>query len=184
MSEARQRIIATASELFYRKGYNSTGIDEVIREADVAKATLYKHFRSKKDLCVAYLQTRETAFIDGLTQAIGRQPQGRTRVLAIFDFLADFYETPDFTGCWAMRTASEVPEGHEAVRGEVVRQKQRLIDFFERVLAEAGAAEGRRLPLSSKQLYIVYEGAVAECYMHSADWPLREARDLVEQIVS
>ncbi|MEM6772989.1 MAG: helix-turn-helix domain-containing protein, partial [Bacteroidota bacterium] len=56
-------IIKTASRLFYDKGYNLTGINEIIAEAGIAKATLYSHFKSKEDLCLAYLNYRDENLI-------------------------------------------------------------------------------------------------------------------------
>lgn len=56
----RERIIDTASRLFYFNGYNQTGVNQIIKEASVAKASLYQHFRSKEDIAVVYLQRRHT----------------------------------------------------------------------------------------------------------------------------
>ena len=58
-SDIRENIVKTASELFYRNGYNSTGINEIIRESGIAKATLYNHFKSKEDLCLSYFLTSQ-----------------------------------------------------------------------------------------------------------------------------
>jgi len=52
----KEHIIKTAADLFYTNGYNSTGINEIIKEAGIAKATLYNHFKSKGDVCIAYLK--------------------------------------------------------------------------------------------------------------------------------
>jgi len=64
-----ERILDVASDLFYRQGYRATGINEVIKESGVAKATFYNHFPTKDDLCYAYLEgvrVREKAYVDGL----------------------------------------------------------------------------------------------------------------------
>lgn len=54
--DTRDHIINTASELFYNQGYNLTGINEIIEKAEIAKATLYSHFKSKEELIQAYLE--------------------------------------------------------------------------------------------------------------------------------
>ena len=54
-SEVKNRIIETASSLFYKNGYNATGINEIISETGIAKATLYNHFKSKEDICLAQI---------------------------------------------------------------------------------------------------------------------------------
>ena len=85
-SKVKQRIIETASDLFYQQGYNLTGINEVIKEAGVAKATLYHHFASKEELCLAYLEYRHLAFIKNLQEYLAKIPT-RRRLLGVFDFL-------------------------------------------------------------------------------------------------
>ena len=62
----KERLIETASELFYQNGYNNTGINEVIAKAKVAKASLYTHFKTKDALCLAYLNHKETKFYNRL----------------------------------------------------------------------------------------------------------------------
>ena len=182
MSAAKQRIIETASDLFYRKGYNSTGIDEVIREAGVAKATLYAHFRSKKDLCIDYLQHRNTQYFANLDTFLESYPQGAEQVLGVFDFLAAFYETKEFAGCWAVRTASEVPEADEDIRSEVVRQKTQLMAYLEVLLKHAESAAPKRMP-SARQVYLLYEGAVTESFIHSEAWPITEAKAICARML-
>src|SRR6185369_10474877 len=55
----RERLVATAVELFYRHGFNAVGIDQVIAKAGVTKTTFYKHFEGKDDLMVAAVQRRD-----------------------------------------------------------------------------------------------------------------------------
>ena len=73
-SQTREKIIQTASDLFYRKGYNLTGINEIIAEAGIAKATLYSHFASKEEVCVAYLQARNETLMKGLKSFLAEKP--------------------------------------------------------------------------------------------------------------
>ena len=182
MSAAKQRIIETASDLFYRKGYNSTGIDEVIREAGVAKATLYAHFRSKKDLCIDYLRHRNTQYYVQLDAFLANYSQGAARVLGVFDFLTSFYETKEFAGCWAVRTASEIPEEDAEIRSEVVQHKKQLMSYLEVLLKQAEEADAKRLP-SARQIYLLYEGAVTESFIHSAEWPITEAKAICARML-
>ena len=65
-SNTRAKIIETASELFYTKGYNLTGINEIIKESGIAKATLYSHFNSKEDLLVAYLEAKDAELLKNI----------------------------------------------------------------------------------------------------------------------
>jgi AcrR family transcriptional regulator len=97
----RDRILASAYELFSRKGVRAVGVDEVIARADVAKATLYRHFRSKDDLVLAFLQEREQLWTRGWVEAEARRRAGtpEKQLLAIFDLFDEWFRRDDFEGC-------------------------------------------------------------------------------------
>jgi AcrR family transcriptional regulator len=98
---ARQRILDSAYELFSRRGVRATGIDEVIKNASVAKATLYRHFSSKDELVLAFLQQREQLWTKGWVEKEARR-RGDTpeeQLLAIFDLFHEWFQKDDFEGC-------------------------------------------------------------------------------------
>src|SRR5687767_9983473 len=90
---ARERILSTAYHLFRRRGIRAVGVDEVIARSGVAKATLYRHFPSKNDLVLAFLDRREAEWTYGLVEARSRE-RGTTpeeQLLAIFDVFDDWF---------------------------------------------------------------------------------------------
>ncbi len=98
---ARERILDTAYELFSHRGVHDVGIDELIKRAGVAKATLYRHFPSKDDLVLAFLQQREQLWTYGWVEAEARR-RGETpeeQLLAIFDLFDEWFHRDDFEGC-------------------------------------------------------------------------------------
>ena len=98
---ARQRILDTAYELFSRRGIRGVGIDEVIERAAVAKATLYRHFSSKDELVIAFLERREEVWTRGRIEA-GARNKGSTPeecLLAIFDVFDEWFHEDGFDGC-------------------------------------------------------------------------------------
>ena len=78
-ADARSRIIEAADRLFYTQGYSSTGINQIIEEAGVAKASLYAHFPSKEALAVAYLERRHRAWFDELRGVVERSATSRRK---------------------------------------------------------------------------------------------------------
>jgi AcrR family transcriptional regulator len=97
----RQRIMDSAYALFARHGIRGVGIDEVIERAAVAKATLYRHFRSKDDLVLAFLVRREELWTHGFVEA-GARSRGTTpeeQLLAIFDVFDGWFREEDFEAC-------------------------------------------------------------------------------------
>ncbi|MDX6413382.1 MAG: hypothetical protein QOG06_1401 [Gaiellaceae bacterium] len=98
---ARDRILTSAYELFARHGVRAVGVDEVIKRADVAKATLYRHFASKDDLVLAFLQQREQLWTKEWVEAEARR-RGETpeeQLLSIFDIFDEWFRRDDFEGC-------------------------------------------------------------------------------------
>ena len=119
---ARERIIDSAYELFSRRGIRAVGIDEVIERAAVAKATLYRHFKSKDELVLAFLQRREDVWTKGTVEAgaRGRASSPEEQLLAIFDVFDDWFREPSFDGCSFIKVLLETSDtGHPVGRASV-----------------------------------------------------------------
>ncbi|MEO1515464.1 MAG: TetR/AcrR family transcriptional regulator [Bacteroidota bacterium] len=183
-SEVKNRIIETASELFYQNGYNSTGINEIIAKSGIAKATLYNHFKSKEDICLAYLQFKNTTFLKDIQAYIRTKEAGQPQILAIFDFLQLFFKDKDFNGCWCIKTVAEIPKDNLRIRQEIQTQKQLFIQLIQQLIDN-----NLKMPQESqsdslaRQLYLLYESAVGESHLHQEDWPIRESRNLCALII-
>lgn len=180
----RQRIVETASQLFYTNGYNATGINEIIDRAGIAKATLYAHFRSKEDLCVAHLRYKDEIFSSEIAVYCAERPVGKPRLLALFDYLTEFYDSVAFNGCWCINTVSEIPRDNDRIRTEIQRQKDGLIRFITGLvqtnLADVNQAE---VTVLARQIYLIYEGAVAESHLQRAQWPIEAAKKICALLI-
>jgi AcrR family transcriptional regulator len=186
----RDHIVETACRLFYTQGYNLTGINQVIEEAGVAKASLYYHFPSKEDLCVEYLRQRHKVFwcnylvpyIEGITDP-------RERILKIFECRAKFLVDTNFGGCAYIRIISELPQRSEKIDGQVKLQKERQRNIFlEEVkkLNEPGQPE-RIAPDAVQRLadtiFLIYDGATVQCQLYQELWPIENAQKAVEGLL-
>jgi len=100
-ARARERILDTAYELFSKRGIRAVGTEEVLAKAGVAKSTLYRHFASKEELVLAFLQRREQLWTREfvLSEARNRRSTPRERLLAIFDVFDEWFHRDDFEGC-------------------------------------------------------------------------------------
>ena len=184
-SEVKNRIIETASFLFYKNGYNSTGINEIISEAGIAKATLYNHFKSKEDICLAYLRYKNTTFIQDIGAFTTSKQKGKTQILAIFDFLQLFFQDKDFNGCWCIKTVSEIPIDNEKIRNEIQVQKNNFIQLIATLVTDnIDTIEAEKIKSVSRQIYLLYESAVGESHLHQTNWPIKEAKNLCSQIIT
>ena len=98
---ARERILDAAYELFSQRGIRAVGVNEVIERAGVATATLYRHFPSKDELVLAFLELREQRWTKDLIEAgaISRGSDPEERLLAIFDVFDEWFHRDDFEAC-------------------------------------------------------------------------------------
>lgn len=183
-SSVRDNIVETASNLFYKKGYNLTGINEIIREAGIAKATLYSHFRSKEDICVAYLKHKNYTFLKDIKTFSLKAPKGKKQLLALFDFLSLFFKDKGFNGCWCIKTAAEIPQDNEKIKTEIQNQKNQFLQLIEFLTsANFPKRSEKENDVLAKQVYLLYESAITEAHVHSDKWPIDTAKTLCAKIL-
>jgi AcrR family transcriptional regulator len=138
VSEARARLLATASRLFYAEGLHSVGIDRIVAEAKVTRATLYRHFPGKDELVVAYLTGADDQ-IRGQVEAAragARSPAGAVRAVA--GSIADGIRSDGFRGCAFLNAAAEYPDAEHPVHQAVLKHRQWFLDTVTELMAEAG----------------------------------------------
>ena len=184
-SEIRHKIVKTASNLFYKNGYNSTGINEIISESGIAKATLYNHFKSKDDICIAFLEFKHTAFMKEIEAFAKAKEKGSAQLLALFDYLQQFFWDKDFNGCWGIKTVAEIPQDNEKIRTELQKQKKGFLELIIALVTENLKNDNQEeITTIGRRIYLLYESAIVECHLHQNDWPIKEAKEMCSQIIS
>jgi AcrR family transcriptional regulator len=157
-SPARERLISTAADLFYRYGCHATGIDTVIAQAGVAKMTLYKHFPSKDDLVAATVSYLDELYSSRFAVALSGEGEPEERLLRFFDIVSEWAQSGDFFGCPFVNLSAEYPAHDNPVHVAAAKNKQRMLGVIERLVAECGAKSPAEL---ARQLQILLEGSVA-----------------------
>ncbi len=154
----RDRILDAASDLFYREGIRAVGVDTIIAQSGVAKATLYRHFPSKDDLVAAYiarvderLQARTKTFME--TQV----PDPKDRPLALFDGLANLIRDSRYRGCALINAIGETADSSHAIHQAAHQSKERLKLYIEGLLFEAGHEHPRK---TAEKFMILLDGAL------------------------
>lgn len=132
----REKIVQTATRLFIEQGYNLTGINQIIDEAGIAKASLYYHFKSKEDLCVEYLKTRSEQWFQLQEEYLKDVSDPRQRIIKAFEFRAKYIESNGFNGCSYIRIISELPQRSEKIDNQVTGQKEKQQRFFLTLLSQ------------------------------------------------
>lgn len=154
MTETRDRIVDAADALYYSRGIGQVGMDAVRDAAGVSLRALYKEFPAKDDLIVAVLDKRHSMWTDGVSAAVERIDDPRGRLLAVYDYLAHWFDEADFRGCGFINAFGELGAANPGVARAVRAHKT----DFQRYVAELVAAAGAPAFLAP-QLAILAEGA-------------------------
>ena len=156
---ARQRILDTVSEMFYRDGVRAVGIDAIIARSGVAKMSLYRNFPSKDALVTAWLEDRNAFFWRRWARAEEAAPgDARARLEAILDMVAATASHPNWRGCPFLNTGTEFPEPDHPAHAVILAHKQKV---RERLRPLATAAGARAPDLLAQQLQLLIDGAYA-----------------------
>lgn len=177
-TETRERVVATADALFYARGINAVGMDEVRTAAGVSLKRLYTEFPGKEQLVLAVLASRHRQWEDGLAQAAAGLDDPRRRLLAVFDFLEIWFRDDTFRGCGFVNTFGELGATSPAVAAAVRDHKQSFQDDLARLAVEAGADESLGL-----QLALLAEGAQTTAAIAGRSDAAVEARRAAEVLI-
>lgn len=149
---ARERILLTAHDLFYRNGIRATGIDRVIAESGVTKVTFYRHFPSKNQLICAFLEYRHQRWMDWFTDALARYGGG---VDALVPALAEWFRDEHFRGCAFINSVGELGDTLPEVLEISRRHKQDVTQAICRILPPS-----RSQPSIAHALAVAIDGAI------------------------
>lgn len=179
-SGPRERLLATATELFAAHGVHAIGIDRLLREAGVAKASMYAAFASKDELVAAYVRRLDARDRRRWTDAVAHVAAPTERVLAFYD-LALAHQAPEFRGCRYLAVASSytgtTTPGGRAVLGAVAEHRAWVTGTITDLLDQAGYQDPAGT--LAARLVLLYDGALAGAKLAQDAAPLRTARDLV-----
>jgi AcrR family transcriptional regulator len=157
----RDRLLATADRLFYEEGIHTVGIDRIIEEAGVAKASLYACFGSKEGLVLAYLRARLEARQARITRHLATLDAPRAQILGVFDALATYFVEPNFHGCAFMNAGADSPSG-SAVAGAVAESRAWTAALFFDLARQAGITDPDDV---ARQLVQIYDGAMTSAHL-------------------
>ena len=157
MSEARARLLATASRLFYAEGIHAVGIDRIIATAEVTRATLYRHFPSKDDLVVAYLTQADNAVRARTDAARAQGASADDIVRAVGQSIADDIQAR-FRGCAFLNAAAEYPDPTHPVHRAVLEHRQWFLATITELFSETGKPDSEP---AGRHFVMLRDGAMA-----------------------
>ena len=157
-SEARQRLLNTATRIFYGEGIHSVGVDRIIAEAKVTRATFYRHFPGKEDLVLAYLQGADQAIRSQVDTAIAAGPPASDAVRAVAASIAQGIQSPGFRGCAFLNAVAEYPDPDHPVHKAVLAHRQWFLDTINTLMARI--QETKAEP-AARHFVLLRDGAMA-----------------------
>jgi AcrR family transcriptional regulator len=162
--DVRDRILATASDLFYQHGIRAVGVDLVVEKAGVAKTSLYRHFGTKDDLVVAFLQRMDEEFWKTWDEVSQQHPDdGRAELKAQLEWIGERVNQPDYRGCPQLNIAAEYPElGHPA-RKFAKEHKREMRRRLKNIAEKLKSADPDQL---AGQLAVLINGAFVSTPMY------------------
>ena len=180
--DAKQRIVDTAYELFARRGIRDVGVNELISRAGVAKATFYRHFASKEELVLAFLEQRDQMWTVRLIVGDARRRGGtpEEQLLAIFDVFGDWFRRDDFEACSFINILLEMGAQHPLGRASI-DYLARIRGHVQELAEEAGLRDTEDF---SRSWHILMKGSIISATEGDTEAAKRAqamARTLIEQ---
>lgn len=164
----RERILDAAGALFLRDGFRAVGIDTIIAQSGVAKMTLYRHFPSKDDLIVAYLEQSNVGFWGWFECTLNQATSSREKLLALFVAIGTMAAQPTCFGCTFQSAAAEFPSLDHPGHRTALAHKHAVIARLCELAESAGAREPQVL---AEQLLLLMDGAFIAARMFGISSP-------------
>jgi len=163
-SAARRRLLDTAARLFYAEGIRAVGIDRIIAEAGVAKATFYNHFPSKDDLVLAYIEEQDRLGRVAVA-ALPKQPP-REMIAAIMGRISEALAAGGWRGCPFLNAAAEYPDPKSPARQAIDARRAWYQGLFGKLLA----ADGDPAPsVTASLLVALSDGLLEAAYLDGSN---------------
>lgn len=150
----RDTVVATADDLFYRRGIQAVGMDELRTEAGVSLKRLYREFPSKDAIVLAVLDRRTRGWRQCLTARVDVATTPQDKLLAIYDYIIEWTAEETFRGCGFINTFGELGSVNPDVAEAVRAHKEGFAEYVAELTAQAGLD-----PAVAPQLVLLAEGA-------------------------
>ncbi|SCL53710.1 transcriptional regulator, TetR family [Micromonospora citrea] len=175
---AEARLLDAADALFYERGIQAVGMDAIRAASGVSLKRTYQLFPSKEHLVEAVLRRRDRAVRDALAAYTSARPTPTERVLAVFDYLRDWFDEPDYRGCAFINSFAELGGTSPNVVDIVRTHKRAFADHLAALVAEAGGP-----PALAAQLALLANGAMVTAAITGDVGAAREARAAARRLL-
>ncbi|MBC7847433.1 MAG: TetR/AcrR family transcriptional regulator [Flavobacterium sp.] len=173
----KERILEVATKLFYEQGYNNTGINQIIKDAEVAKASFYQYYPSKDDLLADYLTNVSRKSNEDMRSFIADKTDYKEKILSLFDLLELFVIENNFQGCNFLNVSAEIPKENLKVNAIITNQKNKIRNLISEVLESAGRQD------IADEIYVLFDGAFVTSKVYNDVWPIKISKNIVKKLL-
>jgi len=158
--DARERLLRTAADLFYREGIHGVGVDRILAEANVTRATMYRHFKGKEDLVEAYLALEDSVIRGYFIEAAAQAGPDTDMLDLVIDGIADDIERYHTRGCPFIDAAAEYPDPDSRIRRLIAEHRA----WFRGALEQAAAGRDHPAEIAAS-LVLLRDAALVGRYL-------------------
>ncbi|MEJ1240590.1 TetR/AcrR family transcriptional regulator [Chryseolinea sp. T2] len=177
------KILDTAERLFYAQGYSNTGINQVIEEADIAKASLYKHFETKEDILLAYVQRTHELWFTRLQATVSKVEDPKEKLLAIFDHHIERQKVRGFGGCPFIKANDEAGTSDPRVLAEIQQAKLHSKKFIRALVVKSGHKKVLSDQELTEMIFVALEGAIALASVFKQPGEIQAAKKIIQKLI-
>ena len=180
-SAVRDRILATASKLFYKNGVHSVGVDLVVAESGIAKTSLYRHFGNKDALVAAFLEAEDADFWrqwDAIAQRHADDPKAELN--GYLDWMDVRLTRPGYRGCPQLNVVAELADPKHPARKIAVEHKERMRLRFTDIAKRLKLHQPKRV---GAQLALTFDGAFMSAPLGAGEPMAQTLRETVSALL-
>lgn len=177
-------MLDTVTRLFYEQGFQATGINQIIEESEVAKASLYDHFPSKEDILQAYLEDATAQWRSEFGEFCKGRTAGEKTILALFDYRKALAVQRGFKGCTFVRVVYELPNLDEAALKIIRRHKEYIRNMLKENIALLPVKRSPRdMEDLTDMIVWLYEGCGVQSSLERNAQPIDNARKIAQKLL-
>ena len=184
---AKDKILKAAADLFYRQGYNATGVQQIIDQAGVSKGAFYSHFKTKDELGLQYLKDRSIEEMNQLRAMLLVIESPLERYLQFTPLMKEWARATNYRGCAFTNMAAEVPDGSSPIRAEAKHHYEEFRTIIKDMIQELidSARKYRQLDhqFVSDQFLMIQIGALTNAEIFQDVWPFEHAEKAVKILI-
>lgn len=179
-TNSRQQLLDTAAELFYRDGYRAVGVDTLSAKSCVGKMTLYRHFATKEELIVAYLERSNAQFWEWFEEATAAAKKPEDKIIAFFHAVEIRVQDPDCHGCPFLNAVVEFPDLRHPGHQMALANRDAVRARFRELAAQAELPDPDRL---ADHLLLLMDGAFIAARLYGPQNPGAQVSAAVQRLL-